>query len=69
MTFRYERAVKYTQRIHRYTLHMQLSVLEGVRNMMMTYATNKAEVLESILDEMVAAGIQHHIVQRLHGEL
>ena len=42
---RYDRANNANQRTARYGLRMKLSVLEGVRNMYVEYATMKAEEL------------------------
>ena len=52
---RYDRAMKDQLRTHRYNHRLKLSSLEGVRNMLVEYASMKADQLTDIHEQMLTA--------------
>jgi len=54
---RYDRAYKDNRRSFRYTCRLQLATLEGMRNMFYEYACNRADELESLQEDLIAAGL------------
>lgn len=54
---RYDRAYKTNRRSFRYTWRLQLATLEGMRNMFYEYACNRADELEGLQEELIAAGL------------
>ena len=54
---RYDRAYDKQSRTFRYTYRLQLASLEGVRNMYYEWASQRAEELESLQDELIDQGL------------
>lgn len=54
---RYDRAYKTNRRSFRYTCRLQLATLEGMRNMFYEYACNRADELEALQEDLIAAGL------------
>jgi hypothetical protein len=54
---RYDRAYKKNRRSFRYTCRLQLATLEGMRNMFYEYACNRADELQALQEELIAAGL------------
>ncbi|KAK3088875.1 hypothetical protein FSP39_024865 [Pinctada imbricata] len=52
MTSRYERAKSCNQRKFRYTLRLQLAVIEGVQNVYHDYARIQAEKINELREEL-----------------
>lgn len=53
---RYDRATKLNRRSFRYTLRIRLSTLEGLRNAYYEYASKRANELEALHNDLLAAG-------------
>jgi len=54
---RYDRAYKDNRRSFRYTCRLQLATLEGMRNMFYEYACHRADELEALQEDLIAAGL------------
>lgn len=54
---RYDRAYKTNRRSFRYTCRLQLATLEGMRNMFYEYACSRADELEALQEDLIAAGL------------
>lgn len=54
---RYDRAYATSRRSFRYTCRLQLATLEGMRNMFYEYACNRADELEALQEDLIAAGL------------
>jgi hypothetical protein len=54
---RYDQAYSANRRSFRYTYRVQLSVLEGTRNMYYEFAVHKADLLEIMQTRMIQMGL------------
>ena len=62
---RYDRAYTKNQRVWRYSLRLQLAVLEGMRNMFLEYAYRRADEIEALQDVLVAEGLMSDTEEEL----
>ena len=54
---RYDRAVQQSNRSYRYFLRLKIATIEGIRNMFYDYASQHADKLDALHEQLLTEGI------------
>ena len=54
---RYDRAVQHSNRSYRYFLRLKITTIEGTRNMFYDYASQHADKLDALHEQLLTEGI------------